>query len=268
MQKLKRTYSKDRKVLDVRWVASSFRTVSALWHDYESLCMHFESASKDARRSKRDQTTFLGLFRQLSSKQLLLDVAVMFDVLTEFKLLSKALQKRDITLVHADKLIRRCIRYLEWMKEHDVGEKVVKAKEAIAEMTFGSVTSSDIKKVSINHEQFLTSMVNTMKRRLLVGSASKHDDTCSRFISPTILSDLYVLEVGYWPFNSRPDFGRKEIKSLCERFGLSYFATMSAFGDFQDNGGRRVPTNLKPLTNDTKTFPCSSSECERGFSAI
>ena len=68
--------------------------------------MHFKSASKDARKSKRDQTTFLELFRKLSSKQLLLDLAVMFDVLTELKLLSEALQKRDITLVDADKLIR------------------------------------------------------------------------------------------------------------------------------------------------------------------
>ena len=65
--------------------------------------------------------------------------------------------------------------------------------------------------------------------------------------------------------NSPPDFGRKEIKSLCERFGLPYFATMSAFGDFQDNG---VPTDLKPLINCTKVFPCSSSECGRGFSAM
>ena len=57
----------------------------------------------------------------------------MFDVLTRLKLLSEALQKRDVTLVHADKLIRRCIRYVESMREHE-GEKVVKAKEAIEQM--------------------------------------------------------------------------------------------------------------------------------------
>ena len=127
---------------------------------------------------------------------------------------------------------------------------------------------SDIKKVSINHKQFLTSMVNTVKRRLLVGSTSEQDDTCSRSISPTILSDSYVLEVDYWPFDSPLDFGRKEIKSLRKRFVLPHFATMSAFGDFQDNGGRRVPTDLKPLINCTKVFRCSSSECKRGFSAM
>ena len=138
----------------------------------------------------------------------------MFDVLTELKLLSEALQKRDITLVDADKLIRRCIsiRYLESMKVHE-GEKVVKAKVAIEQMKFGCVTLSDIKKVSINHKQFLTSMVNTKKRRLLVGSLSEQDDTCSRSILPTILSDLCVLKVDYWPSNSPPDFGQKEIKS-------------------------------------------------------
>ena len=164
-------------------------------------------------------------------------------------------------------MIRRRIRYLESMKEHE-GEKVVKAKEAFEQMKFGSATLSDIKKVSINHKQFFTSMVNIMKRRLLVGSASEQVVTCSRSISPRILSGLYVLEVDYWPSNSSPDFGRKEIKSLCERFGLPYFATMSAFGDFQDNGGRRVPKDLKPLINCTKVFSCSSSECERGFSAM
>lgn len=37
-------------VLSTRWVASSFRTVSAVWNNFESLCAHFSFAQTDQKR--------------------------------------------------------------------------------------------------------------------------------------------------------------------------------------------------------------------------
>jgi len=51
------------KFLDTRWVASSFRTVSALWNDFEALCHHFEAGRSDGTRSKCEQSKFHGLLK-------------------------------------------------------------------------------------------------------------------------------------------------------------------------------------------------------------
>ena len=49
------------RVLNIRWVASSFRTVSSGWKKYVHLCGHFETSSKDKTRLETEQTVFRGL---------------------------------------------------------------------------------------------------------------------------------------------------------------------------------------------------------------
>jgi len=43
------------QVLDTRWVASSLRTVRAIWHSYAALYNHFLSASKDTKRDCKER---------------------------------------------------------------------------------------------------------------------------------------------------------------------------------------------------------------------
>ena len=67
------------------------------------------------------------------------------------------------------------------------------------------------------------------------------------------------------------DFGGSQVKSLCHRFHMTQVinATIIVFEDFLDNGGKKsVPEDLEPLLNCIKVIPCSSAECEKGFSAI
>ena len=46
-------------------------------------------------------------------------------------------------------------------------------------------------------------------------------------------------------------------------------ATMVAFEDFLENDGKKnVLADLEPLLYCIKVIPCSSAECERGFSAM
>lgn len=172
----------------------------------------------------------------------------MYDVLFELCLLSESLQKRDITIVYADKLIRRSIRFLEAMKERK-GKKILEAENAIKEMKFASVTLTDNNKiVSINHGQFLTSIINNMKQRLFTPTSS-HESTKLRPATsdsiPNIISELGILEVDKWPAEINPGFGENEIESLCKRFRLPFSKTITAYRDFLDNGGRHIPPDLK-----------------------
>ena len=257
------------RVLNTRWVASSFRTVSSVWKNYVHLCGHFETSSKDSTRLETEQAVFQGLWKRISSKQFLLDLAIMYDVLYELSLLSEGLQKRNVTILYADSLIRRCIKHLEDMKQHK-GEKVIEAEEAIEKMVFNSVKLTDGKKFkSINHGQFLTSIINRMKTRLIPEAAEEGGRNAAAI--QTIMSEICVLDASKWPEEIPPNFGRSQIKSLCHRFHMTQAlnATVIAFEDFLDNGGKKsVPADLEPLLNCIKVIPCSSAECERGFSVM
>lgn len=257
------------RVLNTRWVASSFRTVSSVWKNYDHLCKHFETSSEDLTRLETEKAVFRGLWKRISSKQFLIDLALMYDVLYELSLLSEGLQKRNVTLLYADSLIRRCIKHLENMKQHK-GEKVIEAEEAIKKMVFNSVKLADSKKIkSISHEQFLTSLINRMEARLIPEAVEENGKNAAA--NQSVIADICVLDPNKWPEEIPPNFGRNEIKSLCHRFHMTQDlnATVIAFEDYIDNGGKKsVPVDLQPLLNCIKVIPCSSAECERGFSVM
>lgn len=80
------------KVFTIRWVASSYTTVSAVWKLFDSLAAHFQRASSDQNRSSADQHKFRSLYNHLVSVDFVMAMAVMLDVLRELSTLSLALQ--------------------------------------------------------------------------------------------------------------------------------------------------------------------------------
>ena len=83
------------KVLSTRWVASSHRTVLAVWNNYEALYQHF----KDKAAEKEKQSAmYEGLNKRIQSPEFLLDLALMCDVFFELSELSETLQHRSMTL--------------------------------------------------------------------------------------------------------------------------------------------------------------------------
>jgi len=70
------------------------------------------------------QSRFHGLLKRMAAKQFLQDSAFVYDVLEELATTLETLQKRDTTLVYADKLIRRSISYIESMKERKNVQKL------------------------------------------------------------------------------------------------------------------------------------------------
>ena len=82
---------KTGRVLNIRWVASSFRTVAA----FEALADHFKKAA-DLRSKHYDlgnANKYIGFRKKLCSPQFVADLALMYDSLEELKLLSEFLQR-------------------------------------------------------------------------------------------------------------------------------------------------------------------------------
>ncbi|KAJ3582687.1 hypothetical protein NHX12_000371 [Muraenolepis orangiensis] len=150
------------RVLSTRWVASSFRSVKAVWTSYEALNRHFENAAGDQTRSSKERQTYRGLARRMQSKEFLCDLGLMFDALSELANLSQQLQAHSVTLLRADHLLKRTIRVLASFKDTQ-GEKFEEALTAQALGHLGSVPlESNAKLTPINAKQFLQSLINNL----------------------------------------------------------------------------------------------------------
>ena len=89
------------RVLDVRWVASSFRAVKAVWNNYAALFAHFSSASTDNTLDSKERAQFKGLATKISSSTFLSNLGLMYDALQELSDLSESLQAESINLPKA-----------------------------------------------------------------------------------------------------------------------------------------------------------------------
>jgi len=274
------TINKIGRVLDTRWVASSFRAVSAVWKAYLPLRHHFEQAEQDRTRTSTERAKYSGMLKRMHSPQFLQDCALMHDTLDELSNVSELLQSRSMTLPRAHKLMLRCIRLLESFRDIP-GEKMKEAAAAIESGTFkGEKLEINSKIQSINHKQFIASLVTHMQQRLFttVSSNNTRIAAVDGNISEQNLQDNYnklieqltVLEVDSWPECSGRDvrFGEEQITQLCLRFGLDKRNTINGFREFLDCGGSRVPDLLEPLMLCAHTLPCSTAECERAFSSM
>ena len=63
-------------------------------------------------------------------------------------------------------------------------------------------------------------------------------------------------------------FGENEVQSLSIRLNVDSRQSIRAFRLFKENGGKRIPPELRPLLLALKTIPVCTAECERGFSQM
>ena len=247
------------RMLDTMWVASSFRTVKAVWSSYQSLCKHFDNASQDPERSSTERATFNGMLKRIRSPEFLVDLGLMYDTLYELSALSELLQHRATTIIYADKMIFRTIRRLENLIENG-GTKSLEAECARMNLKFNLTTLiPNASIININKVNFLSTLIKFMQARLFTATVA--DDS-------SLIKNLQVLSPECWPVEHTPRYGEREIKLLCDRFGLSEIRIVNALCDYYEDLGLNVPTDLKPLLGCIDVTPCSSSECERGFSQM
>ena len=82
-----------------------------------------------------------------------------------------------------------------------------------------------------------------------------------------ILRDLNILDKEQILTNKTIRYGEKEILWLFDRFFLSYDQAVRGMRNYIDDPST-LPTHLKPLQTCIVPIPCSSAECERGFSLL
>lgn len=240
------------RVLDVRWVASSYRAVQVIWKIFPGLY----NASNDTTKDKKTQSKYIGLYKKLGSPQFVLDLALMCDILKELSYLSNQLQSHTITLLQADQFIKRTIRVIESFKTKD-REHVLEAKEAQIIMLFKTINLTNNQKlICINPNQFITNACNNLHSRLL---DNNENDTL-------ILNNIQILNKNTWPIGVDIKHGESEIQQLARRFLLNTSVLVQGMRHFIHTN--TMNEEIQELNILIKTLPVSTAECERGFSLM
>jgi len=246
------------RVLDVRWVASSFRSVNAVWKTYSALHKHFCAKADDTCADGREKAKFAGFAKKLANPIFIKNLGLMYDALEELSDLSLALQKSDITLPVAQKLISRQIEVFVARKDnHSLHYK--EACQAVADGTFQtvSVSASVGKEKEIKPGQFYQALSDSMAARLLPDSEK---DLCNA---------LAVLDPSTWPKDMiSTEYGETEVRLLCDKFSLSFSDIKFSYRIYKDSKGMVKNQALLTLLNRVNTIPVSTAECERGFSKM
>uniref|UniRef100_A0A3P9HRP9 DUF4371 domain-containing protein n=1 Tax=Oryzias latipes TaxID=8090 RepID=A0A3P9HRP9_ORYLA len=144
------TLKRISRVFSVRWVASSWRAVSAVWQSYSALAQHFQK--------------FSGLLSKLCTVHFLKSLALMVDVLTELKNLSEILQNRKTTIPKAHELMTNYLKRIESLKTYP-GKHTVEAEQAEQKMEFNGHHLKVGRSPTIDSALFITaynSLINQM----------------------------------------------------------------------------------------------------------
>ncbi|KAF3834440.1 hypothetical protein F7725_025644 [Dissostichus mawsoni] len=234
--------------------AADFRTVKAVWNNYPALASHFKVASEDPSRNDTERKKFLGLHKQLSNAGFVADLACMKDMLRELQALSLRLQQRDIDIVSANCQIQQCIDVLSAMKECG-GKSAQKAEERITQGLFKGlelVESSG----KIKRGQFYQSVIDNLKKRMPESD---------------LVNMLKPLNKRFWPQdrNALILYGEKEIRALAKALDESASEAVQELRDWKLQDAAPGPgKTLETLSIASRTYLPTSSECERGFSAV
>lgn len=155
---------------------------------------------------KKIKSKYNGLSKRLSSIEFILDLALMCDILFELSQLSLELQKHEMTLIQADLIIKRTIRFIDSFKNTD-GVYFTEALKAKENMIFKNITLCSNNKFNcINKNQFITSIVNNLHLRLIENNDEEK----------MILQDFQILKKKMWPIEVDIRFGENEIRRICD----------------------------------------------------
>ncbi|XP_051997765.1 E3 SUMO-protein ligase KIAA1586-like [Xyrauchen texanus] len=255
------------RVLSVRWVASSERTVKAVWENYQALQVHFTSAAADTSRDSRERAKYKGL-DVLTTDSFVVNLGIMYDALTELSDLSRMLQRRDMTLDQADRQLDRQIRVFESMVSTP-GPYTQTAIEAEKKKFFRNVCLHENQRViKINPGQFFRSLAENVKCRMTPTTSSHVSRTSSEKTDSHLLSDIKVLQSDSWPASLDIQYGDAAVRRLCQRFRVGERESVLGFREYKDLNASKTPEALKPLLKAVHTIAVSTSECERAFSSM
>ena len=248
------------KMLDTRWVSSSFRAVNAVWTDFAALYKHFSDASVDHSLDSKERAGFAGLAKKLSSPAFVLNLGLMCDALQELADLSQSLQSDSINLQKAHRLILREIDVMKGRKGEDsAGDRYSVAKKAVevGELFNVKLGTGSQRDVIINKNQFYQSLCDSLYARLLTDADS------------SVIQDLNIAFPQPWPGPVPPEYGETELKRICLKFlVLDNNAVKDSYRSYKESCGKEVDVHMKKLLCSVSTLPVSTAVCERGFSRM
>ncbi|KAJ8879986.1 hypothetical protein PR048_020607 [Dryococelus australis] len=164
-------------------------------------------------QSSTERCMYNGLLKGFSSKQFLLDLPIMYDILAELAILSENLQKRNASIVYAS---------------------------ASLNLSKRSLWHSNFRGLNCDQEwtqQLLSSVANNLKKRLFTtisthGLTSASSETDIKSVQyEMLLNQIKVLDCDQWPADLPAGYGDEEIQNLCTRFQLN----ASKMRDYLDN---------------------------------
>jgi len=82
-----------------------------------------------------------------------------------------------------------------------------------------------------------------------------------------IIQDIQILDKKTWPADVNICFGEVEVKRLCNRFLINQEKAIRRLRILIDEETNKIE-ELNEINNLIKTIPCSTAECERGFSMM
>ena len=256
------------RVLGVRWVASSFRALDAIWENYPALVQHAEAVSCSTSPHK---LTYKGMLKVLQSPQFLHSLAVLRDSLKEVSILSEALQKENCSLPMAYARVNSLVKALKAQKEQVVGPSFKEFEEREIDDEFKGVKLVS-KGVYLDRSRFLQALIDNMQSRLegTVASGTRHES--DRANLQQLMVQIDVLHPLKWPSGVDAPWveGEARLRQLCERFNVPFTnKILTDFRDFIEAPDQTdIPESIKFLKSIVSTLPVSSSDCERGFSAM
>ena len=262
-------FRKVGKIFTIRWVASSFSTVSAVFDSFVALANYLLMASEDQFRTTSARATFKGFYCQLTSYGFLKNLAIMYDVLEELSDLSLSLQKRNLSIHHAFKLIEAYISRIGSLKGSG-GKKTQEISQVESDLVYHTVSLNQRKNKDIKLPKFIDEICDSMRARLYttISNRSKEGVVEQRqldfkefFNASGVLYDESL-------YGSNPHYGEKEVQYLSKMMHLNVLDTKLAFVSYKESCGLNEPVEIIKLKTALNTISASNADCERGFSTM
>lgn len=259
------------RVFDIRWSASSYRTVNAIWRNYSALCEHFLQCSENPAK-KPNHSMYSGLLTTMKSSSFVHSLAVLRDALHEISILSQHLQSNDTGLVVAYRRMKQAIQALKNQKQEITGESYQEYETSEGEFK-GIKLGEGRAPMMLNRSQFLQTLIDNISSRLdcTVASLRRTSDgnEASQDTLHKLLDEIDVLDPEKWPTcvgSPWPD-GERKLKQLCNRVKVEFAPVRAAFRDYIDDSNVK-PAAIKSILSIIATYPVTSADCERGFSTM
>lgn len=248
-------FKKIGKLFTIRWVSSSHSAVKAIINNYAALVTHFKEIDRK-------------LYKKLKDVNFVINLLTMEDALLPISILSRQLQKRNLNLPDAHKLIINCVRKLKMLAKISNQQ----AENSTKNLEYKSVALRNSNICSIlNRESFFVDLANKIKERSLATVHTSNlkkdqlDENECEYV--TLFSMAKVTNKKIWPENPDEMYGISQIKQAAAFYELNEKNLLEEFGLFKElNYPLKSLPNLQKLDNTFDTYTVSSADAERGFS--